>query len=411
MKRTLIFTISIIAIFVMSITCFATGFEKVGEYYRYFESDNSVARDKIIEVDRNLYYVNDEGYVVFNSWVEKDGNMYYAGNEGIFKTNGVYDIEGYKYFLDETGRLKKGWCGEDDIYYGDLEDGFLVNGFQELEIPNGWVTEVAKERTAWFYFDVNTNKRVFSATEPYVSKMIGNRRYCFDQNGIMRTGWRKMKDTIPAMKGWMYFVEDTTNEFKFGEAVTDTWYSVEPPAEVLPGVDVRYFYFNGQGQPRTAQVGKYQKVRLGEKTYLFNEYGYAVYGIQEINGDYYYFGPSVQDCSMKTGFINKDIDGSNDGASYYFENDGTGRTGVYNNKLYYKGKLQRAGSEQKYVGVDVGSGRVYLVNSSGTIMKNKKKIKDGDGCLWSSNSSGLVTSKDEDADYINPELPSLSLDR
>ncbi len=409
MKKTILTLLSVCLILALSNICLAARFEKSGEYYRYFEDDGSVARDKIVEVDRKKYYVNSDGYAVFNSWVEKDGEMYYAGNEGAFILDGICEVDGYKYYLDREGRLVKGWS-EDYLYYGDLEDGFLVNGFQELEIPRDWATEVAKEKTAWFYFDVNTNKRIFSENEPYISKMVGGRRYCFDQNGIIRTGWRHIKDTTPAMKGYMYFVEDTTDEFKFGEAVTDTWYAVEPPTEVLPGKDIRYFYFNGQGQPRTAPLGKYQKVRLGDKTFLFNEYGYAVYGIQIVNNDYYYFGPNVQDCSMKTGIINSSIDGTNDGATFYFEDDGKGFTGVKSNKLYFKGKVQMASPEQKYSAIEI-NGRAYLVNSSGTLMKNKKKIKDGDGCEWSTNSSGIVIKKDDDAELTPATPPALSEDR
>ncbi len=113
---------------------------------------------------------------------------------------------------------------------------------------------------------------------------------------------------------------------------------------------------------------------------------------------------------MKTGYINRDIDGSNDGSSFYFEGDGKGVTGVYQNKLYYKGKLQKASAEQKYAGFEI-SGRVYLVNASGTILKNRKKVKDGDGSAWSTNSSGIVTYHDEDADYTTPSAPELSIDR
>lgn len=409
MKKIILLVTNFCLIFSLANVCFAARFEKSGEYYRYFEDDGSVARDKLVEVDRKKYYLNEEGYAVFNSWAEVDGDMYYAGNDGVLKTDGVYEIEGYKYYLDVEGRLQKGWC-DDYLYYGDLEDGFLVNGFQELEVPRDWVTEGKSEKIAWFYFDTNSYKRVYAEDEPYISKMVGTRRYCFDQNGIIRTGWRLIKDTEPVMKGWMYFVDETKGEFKFGEAVTDTWYSVEPPAEVVPNGEVRYFYFNGQGQPRTAPVGKHIKVRLGDKTYLFNEYGYAVYGIQELNGDYYYFGPNVQDSSMKTGIINKDIDGSGDNASYYFEDDGRGFTGIKSNKLYYKGKLQKASSEQKFAAFSV-NGRVYLVNTGGTLVKNKKKAKDGDGCEWTTNSSGIVTKKSEDADYTPAEAPILSDDK
>ena len=410
MKKIILTILSICLVFTMFNFCFAARFEKTGEYYRYFEDDGSVARDKIVEVDRKKYYLNDDGYAVFNSWVEYEGDMYYAGNDAVLKTDGAYDIEGYKYYLDSEGKLRKGWT-DDYLYYGDLEDGFLINGFQELDIPKGWPTDNNKEKTAWFYFDVTTNKRVFATDDhEYMCKVIGSRRYCFDQNGILKTGWRLIKDTEPAMKGYMYFVEESNDDFKFGEAVTDSWYAVEPPVEVLPGKEVRYFYFNDIGQPRTAPAGKYQKVRVDNKTYLFNEFGYAVYGVHELNGDYYYFGPSVQDCSMKTGIIKKSVDETNDGASFFFDDDGKGYTGIRNNKLYYKGKIQKAPSGSKITGIDVG-GRAYLVNTYGAVLRNKKKMKDSDGCEWSSSSTGVVTHRDDSVEYTPAEPPELSEDK
>ena len=408
MKRIILLAINFCLIFTLTNIAFAGRLEKTGEYYRYFEDDGSVARDKFVDVDRKTYYFNEDGYAIFNSWIEKDGNMYYFGNDAALKKDEVIEVGEYKYNIDSEGRLKKGWS-DDYLYYGDLEDGFLLNGFQELDVPKDWITEEGNEKTEWFYFDVNTNKRIYSEYEPYISKTIGGRKYCFDQNGIIRTGWRLIKETTPVMKGYMYFVEESNDNFKFGEAVTDTWYAVEPPAEVLPNAEVRYFYFNGQGQPRTAPEGKYQKVRLNEKTFLFNEYGFAVFGIHEVNGEYYYFGDNVKDCSMKTGLMNKSIDGTNDGATFYFLEDGTGYTGIKNNKLYYKGKLQMASAEQKYIGMKIMN-VTYLVNSSGTIQKNKKKVKDGDGLKWSTNSSGIVTYKDEEADYVEAVPPSLTED-
>ena len=408
MKRTVFTILSLCLIFTISKHTFAGRFEKSGEYYRYFENDGSVAYDKIVEVERDRYYVNENGYAVFNSWVEKDGKYYYAGDDGKFYGEGVHDIDHYKYYLNYEGELQKGWCN-DYLYYGDQEDGFLISGFHELEIPKSWITEDEKEKTGWFYFDSNTCKRYYAEQDAYATKMVGERKYCFDQNGIIRTGWRKMKDTTPAMKGYMYFVEDTTGDFKFGEAVTNTWYSVEPPSELMSNSEVRYFYFNGQGQPRCAQEGKYMKVRFNDKTYLFNEFGYAVYGIHVVNNEYYYFGPGVSDCSMKTGLLNYDVDGTNDGASFFFQDDGIGLSGVKNNKLYYKGKLQMASSEQKYAAFKVNN-LIYLVNSSGSIMKNKKKVTDGDGCKWSTNSGGVVTYKEEGADYTEAAPPELSND-
>lgn len=395
-------------LFIISSISFAGSFEKSGEYYRYFEDDGSVAYDKIVEVERQKYYVNSDGYASFNSWVDKDGKKYYADNKGILFSDGVKEIDGYKYYFNDEGELQKGWIN-DYMYYADDDAGYLLSGFQELLIPSDMITEVDKEKSAWFYFDTVSCKKYFAENDAYICKTVGTSKYCFDQNGIIRTGWRLIKDTTPVMKGYMYFKEETDNDFKYGEAITDSWYAIEPPTEILPNAQVRYFYFNGQGVPRCAPQGKLSKVRLNEKTYLFNEYGFAVYGIHVVDNEYYYFGDGVNNCSMKTGLLNYDVDGSGDGASYYFEDEGRGYSGVYKNKLYYKGKLQMASEEQKYAAITVG-GLTRLVNTSGQVMKSKKKIKDGDGCAWSTGSGGIVTYRDDDASDTPPMPPELSGD-
>lgn len=410
-QKNLFFIISIFIVFFIIFSynkiLFAGSFQTVGEYYRYFEDDGSVAHDKIVEVDRDLYYVNTDGYATFNSWVNKDSKYYYAGNDGKLYKGGIKEIEGYKYYFGDDCELQKGWV-DDYNYYGDYEDGFLLTGFQELEIPKSWYTEVTNENEGWFYFDTNTCKKYYSTDEAYVCKTVGGSKYCFDQNGIIRTGWRRITDTTPAMKGYMYFKEESTEEFKYGEAIVNSWYSIEPPTEIIPTSEVKYFYFNGQGVPRCAPVGSFIRVRLNEKTYLFNEFGYTVYGVRLVDGEYYYFGDSVTECSMKTGLItNKDIEGTGENNSYYFEGDGKGYTGVYNNKLYYCGKLQKAQSEQKYAAFNI-KGVLKLVNTQGNIMKNKSKVKDGDDCRWSTNSSGNVTYKDDDATINEPIAPEIN---
>lgn len=406
MKKIILSALSIYFIFTFSLVSFAGQFEQTGEYYRYFEDDGTVAHNKMVYSGNDRYYVNSDGYVVFNSWIDYNDKYYYAGNDGKLYSGGIIEVDGYKYYLDNEGAMQKGWCNDYE-YYADPDDGYLVNGFQELEVPRGFTTEISNERTAWFYFDSNTYKRVYAEKDAYVVRLVGERRYCFDQNGILRTGWRRIKDTVPVMKGYMYFVEETTELFKYGEAVTDTWYAVEPPKEVLSSTEVRYFHFNGQGQPRTANEGSYTKVRLDDKTFLFNEYGFAVYGVHRIGNDYYYFGPSVKDCSMKTGLITADVDGTNSGGNFYFADDGKGVTGIKSNKLYYKGKLQKADPEQKYAAVKINN-VAYLVNTSGVIQKNKKKLKDGDGNEWTSNSSGVVPGTSGDASYTEAEPPYVS---
>ena len=68
-----------------------------------------------------------------------------------------------------------------------------------------------------------------------------------------------------------------------------------------------------------------------------------------------------------------------------------------------------AGKEQKYAAIKVDN-LTRLVNTNGVVMTNKKKIKDGDGCAWSTNSGGVVTYRDEDAQDTPPVAPEISGD-
>ena len=46
----------------------------------------------------------------------------------------------------------------------------------------------------------------------------------------------------------------------------------------------------------------------------------------------------------------------------------------------------------------------------GTTFKNKKNLKDGDGCKWSTNSSGSVTAQDDEATENTPIAPEVNTD-
>ena len=50
-----------------------------------------------------------------------------------------------------------------------------------------------------------------------------------------------------------------------------------------------------------------------------------------------------------------------------------------------------------------------LVNSAGIVQKNKRKIKDGNGCQWTTSETGMVTYTDE-GDVEQPEAPYLTED-
>ena len=403
MKKKIFNIITLLFIITISSITFSDGFEQVGEYYRFNKSGYYVFNE-FVNHNMNLYYLDGDGYMVTNRWfILKNGDKedkYYASYDGVIMRSGKHSINGYDYYFDYDGKLLYGWI--EDTYYAN-EEGYLVSGFQQLKVPETWHTEEKNENNAWFYFNTSDKKKVCATNSPYMYKIISDCRYCFDQNGILRTGWRQIKETEPVMNGYMYFIPEETSKFKYGEAVYNTWYAIEPPSEINNSGEIRYFYFNNSGNVKAAKEGTYIKNKINNKTYLFNEFGYAVYGIRRVGSDYYYFGDTVNDCSMKTGTFTLYDDAGNKMEVYFDEkNDGKGYTGIYKNKLYYKGLLQKASSSMRYIACKVNN-VVYLVNQSGNVVKNKKKVKDADGVEWSSDSSGIV--KKVEGDITDAEPP------
>lgn len=417
MKKLSIIIITLIMTFCIGGTIFADGLEKSGDYF-YFKRGGAILTSQFIEDSKNKYYATDNGSLAVNSWIVVDDERYYASNTAALYTNTIETIDGKGYYFDYEGKLRYGWIkGE---YYAN-EDGYLVTGFQRLHLytstadfeenpgPSGSVKDAGEEdEIDWFYFNesgTNKYKKFYAEDEEYAVKTINNAKYCFDESGRLCTGWKKIKDKTPIMSGYMYFVEDETENFAFGQALTNTWYATSGPTgddDITGNSDIRYYYFLSTGSPVCATEGKYIKHRIGEKYYLFNDQAYCEYGIKQVGNDYYYFGDSLTDCSMKTGKYEVDT-GDGYKMYYYFDSDGKGYTGVYKDKLYYKGLLQCATEGSKCEAVRI-NGTTRLVNTNGQILKNKKNYKDSDGNKWSTNSSGVVTYS-EDGESRDAEPP------
>ena len=78
------------------------------------------------------------------------------------------------------------------------------------------------------------------------------------------------------------------------------------------------------------------------------------------------FGTKTQSCVQRGKMKVEEDDGNK--TDFYFSENGRGYTGVKDNYLYYKGKLQKATDGQKYVCYKIDSSN-YVVNSSGKVME------------------------------------------
>lgn len=398
-------------------------------YWRYLNSSGVMATDSWVEDDN--YYVDSNGIMITSQWLKvqndsKDSgyDWYYFGETGKNVKGKWQQIDGNYYHFDDAGAMETGWI-LDDMYYCD-EYGVMLTGWQRLEPPEGYDYDFSSTQgpyevsdddgKCWFYFST-TGKKTIPSEDSIGTKKINGSYYALDEYGAVQYGWVCTDgDESEDIADYRYVGSD-------GKVVTG-WYSMSPPDNLSGNYDydVEWFYFNSKGVPKTgptkgsATTSDLEKI--SGNTYLFNEYGTPVYGLQQVystSGETYYsyyFGTRKQSSMLKGKQKVDDGDGSKE--TYYFNSSGKGYTGVYDDYLYYKGKLQKADSDSKYQVITIYSDsgntfKNYVVNTSGKVMKSKT-VKDGNSVKYKTSSTGILTEVDDEAvdstdTFDTPEEP------
>lgn len=398
-------------------------------YWRYLNSSGQMAVDSW--VDNDNYYVDSSGIMVANKWLQVTNanrssgyDWYYFTGSGKCVKEKWEKIDNKWYYFGDTGAMETGWL-LDNMYYSG-EDGVMLTGWQKLVPPDEYADhedhngpfEDENDGKYWYYFG-STGKKVVPSDDGdnVKQKKINGVYYCLREDGAMQTGWVCVTgDDSENIEDYRYV--DSNGQVRVG------WYSAEPP-ETLAGQydhDVEWFYFNNKGVPKVgpAKGGATTRdlVKINGNTYLFDDHGVPVYGLQRIytdseETDYtaYYFGTRAQSCMLKGKF---NVDEGGDTRQFYFSSTGRGYTGVHDNYLYYMGKLQKADSGSKYEVFTVPNGnsyKNYVINTSGHIAKNTT-VKDRDGVKYKTNSGGVLVKEDDESvdggTYSSPEEPDWS---
>lgn len=414
--------------------------------WRYLNSKGEMAISTWADDE---YYVDANGIMASNQWVwtrsadgyDSEQHWYYFGSSGKMVKDGWKKIDGLSYLFDSDGVMQTGWS-EDELYYlGD--DGAMKTGWRYIEPPtygdDDWYDdydgEISADGKYWFYFASNGKKYCpqtsSSSGDDYRISKINGQYYCFDEYGIMQTGWVYLEgdpDSAPAdsIENWRYFAGADISGATLGASIQG-WLSLAPPERLQDNMDepIVWYFFNKDGSPEvgpeygTASTTDF--TRINGKNYLFDPKGNPVSGLHKVEigstGEYtsYYF-----DDDSKTAIKGKETIEEGDGtkSTFYFNEGsyaGRGVTGVKDNYLYYMGKCQEADSDVRYALVSIPDGdggyKTYVVNSSGRITKNKS-VKDGDGVKYTTNSNGILTAIDGESvsssssygDPIEPEF-------
>ena len=381
--------------------------KKSGNNWFYLDDNGEMATEQLIDEDSdNLYYVNENGAMVANTWVklentEDDGDddpdyywYYFQANGKAYKAGktktSFKTINGKKYAFNEDGKMLYGWVNEsservtDDydwmtgetLYYcGDENDGAQSTGWKMLHVLDS--REEDEDQDYWFYFKPSNGKRIVNKKD----EGINGKKYTFDEFGKMESEWTPISTGATASISTYKYYSSSDD----GARKTKGWFKVVPEENVNPSDyeddSEKWFYADGKGALYNAAIKK-----VGNKRYAFNAKGEMISGLQAIwfdadgktitnnkklddadkidaasegasydGTDYaecyvYYFGDG-DDGALRTGNQTLSIDGD----SYYYgfnksgSNPGRGFQG-YKDKYYYQnGKKVKASKDDKYI--------------------------------------------------------------
>lgn len=398
-------------------------------YWRYVDGSGYMAVNAWVDDDQ--YYVDGSGIMVAGKWLqvansnsEKGYDWYYFTQTGKVVREKWEKIDNKWYYFGDTGAMETGWI-LDDMYYCD-ENGVMLTGWQRLEPPeekedsNRNSPYDEDDGKYWYYFSSSGKKTVPNDDGDNIKqKRINGVYYCLDEDGAMQTGWVCVTgDDSENIEDYRFV--DANGQVRVG------WYSAEPPEDIQNQYDhdVEWFYFDSKGAPKVGPMKgaatTKDLVKINGNTYLFDDKGVPVYGLQKVylnsdESDYtaYYFGTRAQSSMLKGKF---NVYEGGDNTQYYFTSTGRGYTGVYDNYLYYMGKLQKADKGSKYEVFTIWSGnscKNYVVNTSGHIAKNTT-VKDSSGTKYKTNSGGVLLKEDDEevdgGNYSSPVEPEWDFD-
>ena len=409
--------------------------KKSGNNYFYLGDEGYMLTDALIQDGDNYYYVDQNGAMVKSQWrqiaaddseaEDVEYRWYYFGSTGraYRATSGMTKktINGKKYAFDTEGKMLFGFVTEAgdmtntntdpvleaDYYFGTNEDGAMYTGWLHYTegVDDG---DYDGEDSLWFYYSPSTGKKQVNAD----GKKIGKGTYRFDDKGVMKTGWQPEKTNSTATDN-KYFSGDDEGWLR-----KNTWvYAV--PSESIDADDnaddtQRWFYVGSNGI-----VTKNAK-RINSKWYIFDEVGIMKTGLIVLNqpsikagaeivatidedektGDdianmtltgnetlYYFSEDEEKDGAMKTGSSIR-VELADDVYTFGFNKNGSAYDGIKNNKLYKNGVLQTAG-DMRY-DAKAYKNEVYVVGTTGTVVKVKNVAKDADDNYYAVKEEGKV---------------------
>lgn len=301
------------------------------------------------------------------NWQNIGGNWRWAANgTGLQIASTWAKINGHIYHFDSTGWMNTSWYEEDGTWYYFQPSG----GYAGALYTSGWL----KLGETWYYLDPTTGKMVADT-----AKTINGKRYVFDIDGKMKTGWASTS------QGWHYV--NALGDHVFGWLkLNGTWYYLDPSTGIMKTgrhtIGGTAYVFNASGAMSTGWT------KLKEGWRYSDSNGVEHLGWLGLNGAWYYFDPSngvmVENASKTIG-----------GRTYTFDANGAMKTGWISNSDGWR-YLNASGYETYGWLIDRGTwyyldpttgimqtgrrtinGTTYVFNASGAMSTSWERLSDG----------------------------------
>ena len=421
------------------------------DYTYYVDANGAMVTNQWIQVENEDSYGDDDPDY-FWYYFQSNGKAYKAPTSG--KTS-FKNINGKKYAFDSEGKMLYGWVNEsserqtgDDawtngLYFcGDENDGAQANGWALIDVVDD--TQDDPDQSYYFYFDASNGKKVkASDASELKSKTINGLKYAFNEYGKMVSEWAMPKATADQASISSYHYFNLSDQGWRAKG----WFNVVPEEDVNESAynddSAKWFYAESDGDLVKSEIKT-----ISSKKYAFNNKGEMLSGVQALamsssskivgnkaiddadlvdalkagtlsfegyNGNTYTIGSDVyvyyfgagSDGAMKIGNQNVDVDGDTYAFSFGKTGSNKGRgLSEADDVLYVNGLRIKADSDMRYQAFKNGTSvedpttilndqNTYLVNTSGSIMKNKKNLKDTDDGYYCTDSKGHVTGYSE----------------
>ena len=315
----------------------------------YFRKDGSLAKDAFIDGS----YVDAMGVWRRNYWSKNNRGWYYHYGNGALAKNDIIKIGNHSFLFDQYGLMQTGWrMVFDQKYYFDANGYMMTGGWKWINkkcyyfysdghvavdeivdsyyvnkdgvwLKNGWT----KASDGWYYH------YGFGKIARDGITQIHNRKYLFNAEGLMLTGFREVDgktyyfdaNGYMAMDGWKwingkcyYFYPD--GHMAIAEKIADSYVNNEgvwvPDTWLQSGSGWRYRFGDGTRAENVFCTIKGVRYYFGEDglmysdrmlqredgtRYYFKHSGAMQTGWKKLNGRYYNFGSDGKLCNGRDG--------------------------------------------------------------------------------------------------------------